>query len=45
VTELRDEILFRQPESTHDGDCPICFLPLPVDGKKSNIMMLQQNDL
>lgn len=25
--ELRDEILFRQPESTHLGDCPICFLP------------------
>jgi hypothetical protein len=31
VTELRDEILFRQPESTHLGDCPICFLPLSMD--------------
>jgi hypothetical protein len=30
AAELRDEILFSQPESTHDGDCPICFLPLPV---------------
>ncbi len=25
--ELRDEILFRQPQSTHLGDCPICYLP------------------
>ena len=29
AAELRDEILFRQPESTHLGDCPICLLPLP----------------
>jgi len=34
VAELRDEILFRQPESTHLGDCPICFLPLPINGEK-----------
>jgi len=34
VAELRDEILFRQPESTNDGDCPICFLPLPIDQQK-----------
>ena len=31
AAELRDEILFRHPESRHLGDCPICFLPLPVD--------------
>ena len=31
---LREEILFRQPEGTHLGDCPICFLPLPLDYKK-----------
>ncbi|KAK1734887.1 hypothetical protein QTG54_014347 [Skeletonema marinoi] len=31
AAELRDEILFRQPESSHLGDCPICFLPLPID--------------
>ena len=37
ATELRDEILFKQPESTHDGDCPICFLPLPLDPTKSSI--------
>ena len=35
--ELRDEILFKQPESTHYGDCPICSLPLPVDPRKSSI--------
>jgi TPR repeat protein len=36
VAELRDEILFTQPKSTHLGDCPICFLPLPIDVDKSN---------
>jgi len=35
AAELRDEILFRQPESTHLGDCPICFLPLSIDTDKS----------
>ena len=25
AAELRDEILFRQSESSHLGDCPICF--------------------
>ena len=29
--EIRDEILFKQPESTDFGDCPICFLPMPLD--------------
>jgi hypothetical protein len=28
VAELRDEILFKQPESSHLKDCPICLLPL-----------------
>ncbi|KAK1737701.1 Sel1-like repeat family protein [Skeletonema marinoi] len=32
VAELRDELLFVQPESSHYGDCPICCLPLPLDG-------------
>ncbi len=27
--------LFTQPDETHHGDCPICFLPMPVDQKKS----------
>eukprot|EP00985_Skeletonema_marinoi_P010221 scaffold4823_cov71-Skeletonema_marinoi.AAC.5 len=31
ATELREEVLFRQPESTHLGDCPICFLPISVE--------------
>ena len=32
AAELRDEILFKQPESTHMGDCPICCLPHPLGG-------------
>ena len=31
VAELRDELLFQQPESSYLGDCPICLLPLPLD--------------
>eukprot|EP00984_Skeletonema_dohrnii_P026580 scaffold15922_cov104-Skeletonema_dohrnii-CCMP3373.AAC.11 len=37
TAELRDEILFKQPESRHDGDCPICCLPMPLDASKSII--------
>ena len=37
AAEMRDELLFKQPESTHLGDCPICCLPLPLDKEKSNI--------
>ena len=35
AAELRDKILFKQPESSHEGDCPICCLPLSFDPKKS----------
>ena len=35
AAELRDELLFKQPEGTHLGDCPICCLPLPLDRSKS----------
>ena len=28
AAELRDELLFKQPEGTHLGDCPICCVPL-----------------
>ena len=35
ATELEDEILFKQPESSHLGDCPLCCVPLPIDDKKS----------
>lgn len=38
AAELRDEILFRMPESDNRGDCPICCLPLPFDPKKRRIM-------
>jgi len=38
AAELRDEILFKQPESSHHGDCPICFLPLSLDNDKSSVM-------
>jgi len=33
--KLHDKVLFRQPESSHWGDCPICFLPLPLGTEKS----------
>ena len=35
AAELRDELLFKQPESTHYADCPICCLPLFLDEHKS----------
>ena len=31
AAELRDELLFKQPESSDRGDCLICNLPLPID--------------
>ena len=33
--ELHDKELFEQPEETHLGECPICFLPMPIDERKS----------
>ena len=38
AAELRDEILFKQPESSYLGDCPICCLPLSIDPPKSTMM-------
>ena len=35
VAELRDDLLFTQPDS---NDCPICFLPLPIDKMKRRLM-------
>ncbi len=35
VAVLRDELLFKQPECSHLGDCPICCLPLPLDVSKT----------
>ncbi len=39
AAKLRDELLFKQPESTHQGDCPICFLPLPLHKSKSTFWL------
>ena len=32
--ELHDKKLFRQPDGSHRGECPLCFLPMPFDGDK-----------
>ena len=45
VAELRDELLFKQPESTHRGDCPICSLPLPLDISKATIYSCCSNSI
>ena len=37
AAELRDEILFKQPESSYPGDCPICCLPISTDLQKSSL--------
>eukprot|EP00984_Skeletonema_dohrnii_P020814 scaffold10229_cov129-Skeletonema_dohrnii-CCMP3373.AAC.1 len=37
AAELRDELLFKQPDSSHLGDCPICCLPMPLDLSKSTL--------
>ena len=34
MAEIRDDKLFRQPDESHLGECPICFLPLPLDKNK-----------
>src|SRR6056300_1313454 len=33
--ELHDKQLFTQPDGSHLGECPICFLPMPLDVRKS----------
>jgi len=33
--ELHDKHLFTQPDGIHRGECPICFLPLPLDAAKT----------
>jgi len=43
AAELRDKILFKQPESSHVGDCPICCLPLPLDRNGSAVMSCCSN--
>ncbi len=36
-TLLHDRKLFTQPDETHLGECPLCFLPLSLDKSKSMI--------
>jgi tetratricopeptide (TPR) repeat protein len=36
--ELHGKHLFTQPDISHWGECPICFLPLPIDPSKSTMM-------
>jgi Flp pilus assembly protein TadD len=36
--ELRDRDLFTQPDGSDKGECPICFLPMPIDPEKSVYM-------
>ena len=31
LAEVRDDLLFRQPNESYLGECPICYLPLPID--------------
>ena len=45
AAELRDELLFKQPESSSSGDCPICCLPLPIDPKKSTFYSCCSNKI
>mmetsp|Transcript_26479 Transcript_26479/g.40024 ORF Transcript_26479/g.40024 Transcript_26479/m.40024 type:complete len:301 (-) Transcript_26479:182-1084(-) len=38
AAELRDEMLFKQPESSHEGDCPICCLPHSINSDEATLM-------
>jgi len=33
--KLHDKELFRHPDGSHLGECPLCFLPLPLEKSKS----------
>ncbi len=45
AAELRDELLFKQPESTHLGDCPTCMIPMPLDIEKMVTMPCCQKSI
>ncbi len=34
LAEIRDDRLFTQPDGNHNGECPICCLPLPIGMNK-----------
>ena len=38
IVEIRDEKLFKQPEESYLGECPLCCLPMPLDTDKSKMM-------
>ena len=38
LAELHDDDLFKQPDSSHFGECSICCLPLSLDPEKSTLM-------
>ena len=40
LVELRDEKLFKQPDGSYLGDCPICCLPFPLGLAKSSISIM-----
>ena len=37
LAELREDRLFRQPDESYLGECPLCCLPLPLDHDKSTL--------
>ena len=37
AADLRDELLFKQPESSNMGDCPICCVPLSLDKRRTTM--------
>jgi hypothetical protein len=37
MAEIRDDRLFRQPDESHLGECPLCCLPLSLDMDESVI--------
>jgi endogenous inhibitor of DNA gyrase (YacG/DUF329 family) len=34
-SELHDKKLFNQPDGSHLGECPLCFLPMPLGSEQS----------
>jgi hypothetical protein len=38
VAELHDKKLFNQPDGSHRGECPLCFLPMPLAPQKNGFM-------
>ena len=37
AAEIRDDLLFTQPGSTHLGECPLCCVPLPLGDEKNSM--------